>query len=202
MTIITLDTVRGRSAGLARGHGGGGPAPTRTVVAYGFWIFILSDIVHVFRPVRRLCGAVGQHRRRTDRAASCSICATCLSRPRACCSRATPAASACLSAERRQPAAFLLFAAAHLCPRRGLSVDRALRVRRHGGSRRRARAQRLSVELLHPGRHAWRPCHRRPRLARLHGGAGSRQGIACRSCCAGCCASACSGTRWTSSGSA
>ena len=28
-----------------RGHGGGGPAPTRTVVAYGFWIFILSDIV-------------------------------------------------------------------------------------------------------------------------------------------------------------
>jgi cytochrome o ubiquinol oxidase subunit 3 len=29
----------------ARGHGGGGPAPIRTVVAYGFWIFILSDIV-------------------------------------------------------------------------------------------------------------------------------------------------------------
>jgi cytochrome o ubiquinol oxidase subunit 3 len=28
-----------------RGRGGGGPAPTRTVVAYGFWVFILSDIV-------------------------------------------------------------------------------------------------------------------------------------------------------------
>jgi len=27
-----------------RGRGGGGPASVRTVVAYGFWIFILSDI--------------------------------------------------------------------------------------------------------------------------------------------------------------
>jgi len=30
---------------LARGRGGGGPASTRVVVAYGFWIFILSDII-------------------------------------------------------------------------------------------------------------------------------------------------------------
>jgi cytochrome o ubiquinol oxidase subunit 3 len=30
---------------LARGRGGGGPAPTRIVVAYGFWIFLLSDII-------------------------------------------------------------------------------------------------------------------------------------------------------------
>jgi cytochrome o ubiquinol oxidase subunit 3 len=30
---------------LARGRGGGGPAPKRVVVAYGFWIFILSDMV-------------------------------------------------------------------------------------------------------------------------------------------------------------
>jgi cytochrome o ubiquinol oxidase subunit 3 len=29
---------------LVRGRGGGGPASVRTVVAYGFWIFILSDI--------------------------------------------------------------------------------------------------------------------------------------------------------------
>lgn len=29
----------------APGHGEGGPAPKRTVVAYGFWIFLLSDIV-------------------------------------------------------------------------------------------------------------------------------------------------------------
>lgn len=30
---------------LPRGHAGGGPAPTRIVVAYGFWIFLLSDFV-------------------------------------------------------------------------------------------------------------------------------------------------------------
>jgi len=30
---------------LARGRGGGGPALKRVVVAYGFWIFILSDMV-------------------------------------------------------------------------------------------------------------------------------------------------------------
>jgi cytochrome o ubiquinol oxidase subunit 3 len=42
MTIATpSDAV---STELARGRGGGGPAPTRTVVAYGFWIFIISDI--------------------------------------------------------------------------------------------------------------------------------------------------------------
>jgi cytochrome o ubiquinol oxidase subunit III len=42
MTVATAEAPPGE---LARGHGGGGPAPTRTVVAYGFWIFILSDMV-------------------------------------------------------------------------------------------------------------------------------------------------------------
>jgi cytochrome o ubiquinol oxidase subunit 3 len=46
MTITTVDTVRtATSTELARGRGGGGPAPKRIVVAYGFWIFILSDII-------------------------------------------------------------------------------------------------------------------------------------------------------------
>ena len=46
MTVAALDT--GLSAvptEFARGRGGGGPASTRTVVAYGFWIFLLSDFV-------------------------------------------------------------------------------------------------------------------------------------------------------------
>jgi cytochrome o ubiquinol oxidase subunit 3 len=43
MTITT--TLDAPPAELVRGHGGGGPSPTRTVVAYGFWIFILSDII-------------------------------------------------------------------------------------------------------------------------------------------------------------
>jgi cytochrome o ubiquinol oxidase subunit 3 len=47
MTIATtLDRpVIGVSTELARGRGGGGPAPKRIVVAYGFWIFILSDMI-------------------------------------------------------------------------------------------------------------------------------------------------------------
>src|SRR5215467_8121452 len=38
-TLIAVPTE------LARGRGGGGPAPKRIVVAYGFWLFILSDMV-------------------------------------------------------------------------------------------------------------------------------------------------------------
>ncbi len=43
MTVTTIvDEV---PAEHVRGRGGGGPAPTRVVVAYGFWIFLLSDFV-------------------------------------------------------------------------------------------------------------------------------------------------------------
>src|SRR6516162_4975668 len=46
MTIAALDTLpTGVPTELARGRGGGGPASTRTVVAYGFWIFLLSDFI-------------------------------------------------------------------------------------------------------------------------------------------------------------
>jgi cytochrome o ubiquinol oxidase subunit 3 len=46
MTIEAIDRApTAVPTELARGRGGGGPAPKRVVVAYGFWIFILSDIV-------------------------------------------------------------------------------------------------------------------------------------------------------------
>src|SRR6476619_3381869 len=47
MTIVTtLDrTPTAIPTELARGRGGGGPASKRVVVAYGFWIFILSDMI-------------------------------------------------------------------------------------------------------------------------------------------------------------
>src|SRR5215471_8844217 len=47
MTIATtLDRpLIGVPTELVRGRGGGGPAPKRIVVAYGFWIFILSDMI-------------------------------------------------------------------------------------------------------------------------------------------------------------
>jgi len=36
---------RARVDNPARGHGAGGPAAKRVIVAYGFWIFLLSDII-------------------------------------------------------------------------------------------------------------------------------------------------------------
>jgi cytochrome o ubiquinol oxidase subunit III len=46
VTIATIDKAPSAvSTELARGRGGGGPASKRIVVAYGFWIFILSDMV-------------------------------------------------------------------------------------------------------------------------------------------------------------
>src|SRR6201997_1212421 len=47
MTIVTTfdRTLTVVPTALARGRGGGGPAPKRIVVAYGFWIFILSDMI-------------------------------------------------------------------------------------------------------------------------------------------------------------
>ncbi len=44
MTTVTA-TISAVPNALARGRGGGGPAPTRIVAVYGFWIFILSDII-------------------------------------------------------------------------------------------------------------------------------------------------------------
>src|SRR5262245_46369219 len=46
MTIATIDRAPTTvPIELARGRGGGGPASKRVVVAYGFWIFILGDMV-------------------------------------------------------------------------------------------------------------------------------------------------------------
>jgi cytochrome o ubiquinol oxidase subunit 3 len=46
MTIATIDEgPTAVTSKLVRGRGGGGPSSKRIVVAYGFWIFILSDMV-------------------------------------------------------------------------------------------------------------------------------------------------------------
>src|SRR5258708_21596585 len=46
MTIVAIDRVpTSVPTELARGRGGGGPASKRIVTGYGFWIFILSDMV-------------------------------------------------------------------------------------------------------------------------------------------------------------
>ncbi len=42
---MTATTVAETARHAAHGRGAGGPAPTRTIVAYGFWLFLLSDII-------------------------------------------------------------------------------------------------------------------------------------------------------------
>jgi cytochrome o ubiquinol oxidase subunit 3 len=95
---------------LVHGRGGGGPASTRTVVAYGFWIFILSDITMfsvLFAAYAVLSG-------RTDGGPTASevinlrhvfIETMCLLLSSYACGLGA------LSVERRQPARFLVFAA-------------------------------------------------------------------------------------------
>jgi cytochrome o ubiquinol oxidase subunit III len=111
MTIATIDAVRtAGSTELARGRGGGGPAPKRVVVAYGFWIFILSDFVMfsgLFAAYAVLSGntAGGPRARELFDLRNVFIETMCLLFSSYTCGLGA------LSAERRQPARFVMFAA-------------------------------------------------------------------------------------------
>ena len=110
MTIATTDTVPAAvPAELVRGRGGGGPAPRRIVVAYGFWIFILSDIVMfsgLFAAYAVLSGntAGGPTGRELFNLHNVFIETMCLLFSSYTCGLGV------LSAERRQPGRFLVFA--------------------------------------------------------------------------------------------
>jgi len=111
MTVASIETRPAAiSATLARGRGGGGPAPKRTVVAYGFWIFILSDMVMfaaLFAAYAVLAGntAGGPSGAQMFNLRSVFIETMCLLLSSYTCGVGA------LSAERRQPARFFLFAA-------------------------------------------------------------------------------------------
>ena len=105
MTTSTIGTV---PTEFSRGHGG--PAPTRIVVAYGFWIFILSDIVMfsaLFAAYAVLSGntAGGPTGRELFNLRNVFIETMCLLVSSYTCGLGA------LSAERRQPGRFLIFAA-------------------------------------------------------------------------------------------
>jgi len=107
MTIVTMDAA---PAELAYVYGGGGPAPTRTVVAYGFWIFILSDIVMfsaLFAAYAVLSGntAGGPTGKELFNLRNVFLETVCLLFSSYTCGLGM------LSAERREPGRFLLFAA-------------------------------------------------------------------------------------------
>jgi cytochrome o ubiquinol oxidase subunit 3 len=110
MTIATIDTVpTAVPTEIARGRGGGGPAPTRVVVAYGFWIFILSDFVMfsgLFAAYAVLAGntAGGPTGSELFNLRSVFIETMCLLFSSYTCGLGA------LSAERRQPERFLVFA--------------------------------------------------------------------------------------------
>jgi cytochrome o ubiquinol oxidase subunit III len=111
MTLTTIDTAPAAiPTGVARGRGGGGPAPTRIVVAYGFWIFILSDIVMfsaLFAAYAVLSGntAGGPSGRELFNLRNVFIETLCLLLSSYTCGLGM------LSAERRQAGHFLIFAA-------------------------------------------------------------------------------------------
>jgi cytochrome o ubiquinol oxidase subunit 3 len=112
MTLATtLDrTLIGVPTELARGRGGGGPAPKRIVVAYGFWIFILGDIVlfsALFAAYAVLRGntAGGPTGAELFNLHNVFIETMCLLFSSYTCGLGA------LSAERREPARFLIFAA-------------------------------------------------------------------------------------------
>src|SRR6187399_751049 len=109
MTMATA-TIAAVPTELARGRGGGGPAPTRTVVAYGFWIFILSDMVmfsELFAAHAVLSGntAGGPTGAELFNLRSVFIETMCLL------FSSYTAGLGALAAERRQPGRFLIFAA-------------------------------------------------------------------------------------------
>ena len=111
MTMATIDAVRAAvPTELARGRGGGGPAPKRIVVAYGFWIFILSDFVMfsgLFAAYEVLAGntAGGPTGSELFNLRNVFIETMCLLFSSYTCGLGA------LSAERRQPDRFLVFAA-------------------------------------------------------------------------------------------
>ena len=111
MSIVTVDRApTAVPTELVRGRGGGGPASKRVVVAYGFWIFILSDMVMfsaLFAAYAVLSGntAGGPTGAELFNLHNVFIETMCLLVSSYTCGLGA------LSAERRQPGLFLIFAA-------------------------------------------------------------------------------------------
>jgi cytochrome o ubiquinol oxidase subunit III len=112
MAIVTADRPPiPIPTALARGRGGGGPAPKRIVAAYGFWLFILSDMVMfsaLFAAYAVLRGntAGGPSGADLFNLRNVFIETMCLLVSSYTCGLGA------LSAERRQPARFVIFAVA------------------------------------------------------------------------------------------
>ena len=193
----TIGLTHGASEDTGLGHRG--PESKSIVVPYGFWLFVLSDMVlfsALFATYATLVNA-------TDGGPTTQPAV----RPQPGRGRDHGAAAVELHLrprdDRRQAQEHGLdagLAARDRPARRRLPLHRALRVRDDDRRRRGAAAQRLPVVLLHARRLPRRARHRRPAVDRHDDGPDLGQGVPASTSCAGCCASASSGTPWTSSG--
>ena len=193
-----IGLTHGGSEDTGLGHRG--PESKSIVVPYGFWLFVLSDMVlfsALFATYASLVhatdgGPVTSQLFDRDLVAietlalliSSFVCGL-----------------AMIAAKRKNMLWTQVWLLAHRPARPRLPVHRAVRVRRHDRRRRRAAAQRLPVVLLHAGRLPRRARHLRPAVDRHDDGADLGQGLPASTSSAACCASASSGTPSTSSGS-
>ena len=179
MTIAAIDASRRRRAG-ARGRGGGGPASKRIVVAYGFWIFILSDMVMFSGLFAAYAVLSGNTAGGPTGPELFNLCATSSSRRCACCFRAIPAGSGRCPPNGGSRRRFLSFAALTFVLGAAFLfievTEFAGMVAKGAGPSRSA----FLSGFFTLGGHARRARHQRPDLARLSGGAGRRQGLASR----------------------
>ncbi len=176
-----------------------GPAPKRIVVAYGFWIFLLSDIVMfsaLFAAYAVLVRATagGPTGAQLFNQASVAIETACLLASSYTCGLMS------LAVNSRRRAGTYLGAVVTFVLGAAFLASRDPRVRRHDRPRRDSATQRVSFRLLHPCRLPRAARHRRTDLADRDDGAGGSQGLSPPPCSAACSASPCSGTRSTSSG--
>jgi cytochrome o ubiquinol oxidase subunit III len=192
--MTTIATIGAVPTELARGRGGGGPAPTRIVVAYGFWIFILSDMVMfsaLFAAYAVLSGntAGGPTGAELFNLRNVFIETMCLLLS------SYTAGLGALSAERRQPGRFLIFAALTFVLGAAflfIEISEFAGMVSQGAGP--SRSAFLSAFFTLVGTHG---AHVTMGLLWLRSSP-----RACDPPCFGaCCASACSGTRSTSSGS-
>jgi heme/copper-type cytochrome/quinol oxidase subunit 3 len=128
-----------------------GPAPKRVVAAYGFWIFILSDIVMfsaLFAAYAVLVHATagGPTGAQLFNQVNVAIETACLLASSYTCSLMS------LAINSRNRAGTYFFCACYLPARRGVSRSRTPRVHGHDRPRRRPAAQRFSFRLFHPCR--------------------------------------------------
>lgn len=112
MTMAAIvDTVpAGVPTELARGRGGGGPAPKRVVVAYGFWIFLISDFV-LFSGLFAAYAVLSDHTAGGPSGAELFNLPKVFIETMCLLFSSYTCGLGALSAERRQPGRFLMFAA-------------------------------------------------------------------------------------------